>query len=79
MYFAGWVLTLLFIPWLADRFGRKWIFSVAIGAQVLVYGGIMVSSSLTLTLILMFCFGMINTARTNVGWVFLMELLPKQK
>jgi len=76
--FLGWCTSLLFLPSLADRVGRKWIVLVGQGVQLLTFPVLLQSQSLYLTLVTMFVFGLCTTARCSIAFVYWMELLPQR-
>ena len=78
MYFVGWAATVLIIPTLADKTGRKWWFVSNVIICGLTMVGFMLSKSLTFTIVLMFIAGAMNSGRVMVGFVFGQEFLtPK--
>ena len=76
MYFAGWSCSLLFVPLLSDKFGRKRIFIAAVAATVLCMVGTMLSHSLVLTDVLIFLVGVLSSGRIMVGYVYGSEFCP---
>lgn len=75
MYFAGWTVTILFIPLLADKIGRRWIFFISVVITWAALWGIYLSKSLTMTISMMFLAGAMNSGRVMVGFVFASEFL----
>ena len=75
--FVGWAATLLWLPAIADRKGRKMIFWVGQVIDLGLFTGLMLTHDLVVMIILFFCFGAMSSIRVNVGYVYLMELLPK--
>ena len=47
--------------------------------QLILYTLLMVCTSHNLMILIIFCFGMNSSIRINVGFVYLMELMPKKK
>ena len=78
MYFVGWVSTLVFVPRLSDRYSRKKVFAVGMVADWVLFIAMFLNSSLDLMIVICFLFGMATTCRLNVGFVYLMELMPKR-
>lgn len=70
MYFAGWACTVLIIPTLADKTGRKWWFTPSMMITGLSMVGFFLSGSLDLSIGLMFIAGAMNSGRVMVGFVF---------
>jgi hypothetical protein len=52
MFFAGWAATVLFVPLLADKIGRKWIFFFSVLLTWIVFGSFLASKSITTTIVL---------------------------
>jgi MFS family permease len=70
MYFAGWAFTVIWVPLLADKVGRKWWFT---GSTIIVFFtmiGFVLSPSLLISIILMFVAGAMNSGRVMVGFVY---------
>ena len=75
--FIGMAVTLLWLPSIADRKGRKNVYWLGMACQLLLYTGLMFTRSLTMMIVLFFLFGMLSSIRLNVGYIYLMEVLPK--
>ena len=69
-FFIGWTSTLLFVPYYADKRGRKWIYFVSVLATTLLMIGLSLSKSVNVTITLMFFLGVFNSGRTMVGYVY---------
>ena len=76
-FFLGWSLTLLWVPRLADIYGRKYIFAIGQIFGAILYSILMVTDSLNVTIAVSFLCGMLNSVRVNIGYVYLIELMPK--
>ena len=76
MQFAGWAVAALFIPRLADIYGRKKMYFISMLCHGLIYFGIVMSRSLKLTTALMFFLGMAGAGRASVGYLYMLELTP---
>ena len=76
--FIGMAVTLLWLPSIADRRGRKQVFWLGMACQQLLYTGLMLTHSLAVMIVLVFLFGMLSSVRLNVGYIYLMEVLPKK-
>jgi hypothetical protein len=75
MYFAGWATTILVIPLMADKTGRKWWFTGCIAVTALTFVGFFLSKSLPLSIALMYIVGAANSGRVMVGFVLGQEFL----
>ena len=76
MYFAGWSSSLLFVPLLSDKYGRKRIFIAAVAATLVCMVGCILSRSLVLTDALIFMVGVLSSGRVMVGYVYGSEFCP---
>ena len=78
-FFIGWVCTLLWMPNLADKYGRKY----PVWASWIVISICEVVMLLTKSIVVMSCMNFIQGAvaslRVNVGYVYLVEMMPKSK
>ena len=75
MFFAGWSTTVLFIPFASDKIGRRLIFLISIICVALIMAGLLFSTSVNLTIALMFFEGALTSGRTMVGYVYINEFL----
>lgn len=75
MYFAGWASTVLIVPTMADKTGRKFWFVISTFLTFCTMIGFMLSRRLNLTIGLMFLAGAANSGRVMVGFVFGQEFL----
>ena len=75
-FFLGWIVTILWVPGMSDKNGRKkfWITGVAI--NLILYTMLMTCTSLNQMICVLFGFGMNTSLRINVGYIYLMELMP---
>ena len=73
MFFVGWSCTVLFLPLISDRIGRKWIFSFSMIGVAACMAGLLFSRNINLTIFLMFMEGALTSGRTMVGYVFINE------
>lgn len=78
-YFGGWAATILFIPMLSDKYGRKQLFFWALVVSVItMFLMIFVSGNFYFTMGLMFISGMATSGRTTIGFIYAGEFLaPK--
>jgi OCT family organic cation transporter-like MFS transporter 4/5 len=76
IYFAGVVVTILFIPIMSDRcFGRRNIFLILFAIFILAFIGLIVSKNLIETYVFLFIMGACFAGRIVVGITYLLELL----
>lgn len=77
-YFIGWCLTLLWVPHFGDLLGRKKLFWACMLCQIFLYVAMLLTKSLIGMTLVIGGFGVFNSIRVNIGFVYLMELLPKK-
>jgi len=75
--FIGWSLGCLLISPYADAYGRKGPFLSAVFIQFFVWILILLCYNLYATYLLLFIFGLCIAGRYTVGFVFLVESIPK--
>mmetsp|Transcript_40669 Transcript_40669/g.53345 ORF Transcript_40669/g.53345 Transcript_40669/m.53345 type:complete len:141 (+) Transcript_40669:476-898(+) len=78
MVFIGWVITLAFVPRLSDKYNRKKIFLAGMYIDWLLFIAMFFTTSLDLMIVVTFLFGLATTIRVNVGFVYMMELMPRR-
>ena len=76
-FFVGWCATMLWIPNLGDKYGRKKLFWIGMVIMAVCNGVQCFTKSLVAMSISIFTTGMVSSIRANVGYVYLMELLPR--
>jgi MFS family permease len=77
MFFAGAFLGSLFLPRLADIYGRRPIYLFGLCLYACTAITYPFSKSLKLNFVLIFLGGISESARYYVGFVYLQELVPK--
>ena len=75
-WFIGWCATLLWLPSFGDKYGRKKLVWLASVCNVCLYIGLFLTKSLVVMCLIMASFGALNSLRINIGYVFMMEMLP---
>ena len=78
-FFVGWITTLFFLPRLADRYGRIWVWRGGMVAQLIAYTIILFTHNLNVMIGAIGLIGACSTARCNVGFVVMLEYLPSSK
>lgn len=76
MYQFGWAMGCLFVPRLGDVLGRRLPFFISLGCSVLVYLGLILSQNILLTMTLFFFLGLSTPGKSNIAYVYLLELVP---
>ena len=78
-YFLGWCSTLLILPPIADRNGRKKIFFIGMCLNMVVMIFIMASTNYWFTIASIFAGGMLSSIRQSIGYTYFLELIPMEK
>jgi MFS family permease len=76
VYFGGWCSSLLWMPQLSDRIGRKTMFVYSLAMSVVLYTVMMFTRSFKMMVLSIFLQGFFNSAKIGVGWPYLIELVP---
>jgi len=79
MQFVGWAISAGITPRLSDIHGRKPIFLASMGLQLIALIGIYISRNVWLTISLIFVFGTGGVGRSSISYLYMQELLPKEK
>jgi len=77
-FWIGFITTMLWLPRLSDVHGRKKIFCFGVVVSALLYTVVVFSKNYYLTITAIFLFGVTNTIRTIIGYVYMTELMPKK-
>ena len=75
-YFIGWCCTLLWLPAMADRYGRKRLYWLGVFINLCIYTGMLFTTNLTAMTVLFSLFGSVCSLIIQVGYVYLTELMP---
>lgn len=78
LFAMGHVSSLLIVPHLADKLGRKWIYTVSRLVDCLCFVALLVSRSYTLSAAALTILGVCTAGRLNVGNVYLSEWFPRR-
>lgn len=78
LMYSGTLLTVLWVPAVADRYGRKWVVVVSYLLFVAAVGVIGCSSNLNALYAALFVVGMTFPGRIIVGLNFLIEYFPQR-
>ena len=78
-FFLGWCCTMLWLPRLSDKHGRWKMFTAGMIIDTVLYTTLLWARNLNVMIAVMFAFGLITSIRLNVGFTYLMELVPKNK
>lgn len=79
LQFVGWALSAFITPRLADVYGRKIIFLVSMGIQLVSLIGIFISRNWVVTAILIFVFGTGGVGRSSISYLLMQEYLPSNR
>lgn len=75
--FLGWSCSLLWMPAIADKRGRKNVFWMTMIFSIFLYIGMLFTTHLYVMIAIFFTFGFLSSFRITVGYIYLMELMPK--
>jgi len=78
MFFLGWCVTLLWMPRLGDVYGRKKLILWDNFISLTMYLGVLVAPNIYVLAGLLFAWGFFASVRTNIGYCYLIELMPKK-
>ena len=78
-YFIGYAVTLLWLPLLADKYGRRKFFIAGAIIDLLFYTLIMLTRSVHMMIAISFLEGLAASCTQAVGYVYIMELLPQSR
>lgn len=78
MYFIGVISTLLFVPAIADKCGRKWVFTVTILLSAIAQLALVVTGNIYEAYVYLFLIGSTFAGRIVVGLNYTLEFnLPE--
>lgn len=76
MYFVGWVTGAMITPRLSDLYGRKRVLLFSMIGLNSIYLGLILSTSINVTIALMCFLGFFSVGRASVGYLYMQELTP---
>ena len=79
MFFLGYSISSLFVPRLADLYGRRPVLLLNLLVQVVIQCALIFSTSFSLTSFLLFAMGLCASGRMQVSYVYLCEFLTETK
>jgi len=77
--FSGYTTSLLWMPRLSDKYTRKTIFAAGAVFDLCLLIALLGCKSIDSMIVLCFLIGVAIPSRYHIGFVYLMELLPKSK
>ena len=77
-FFIGWASSLLWMPRLADIYGRRKCYIIAMVADTLLYANLLYTSNINVAIATIFSAGFFASFRVGVGFIYLMELVPSK-
>ena len=78
MVFVGWFVTLPWLPRISDMYSRKWVFTAGMIIDWFLFIVMFFTTRIEWMIVVTFVFGLATTIRVNVGFVYMMELMPKR-
>ena len=79
MFFFGWTITSTFVPYLSDKYGRKWPLFISIAFQCVLQSLMLLSGSIHVTIAIYFFIGMCAAGRVAISTTYLNELVLEKK
>lgn len=76
--FAGSAVACVFLPYLADKIGRRPIYYAVQFLHIPVFIAAIYATNLTMIFTVSFFMGFLLVGKMTVGYVFLMEIVPEQ-
>jgi MFS family permease len=76
-YFIGWAATLLWMPRFGDVWGRKRMYIVGKLTDLFVFITIFFTTDINVMIAAFFFFGAFTSLRVNVGYNYLVEMVPR--
>ena len=78
VFYLFWSVSLLFVPRLADKYGRKWLYTSSRVIEAFLYIAAMVTSDYWTMVGLMSAMGLAAAGRMNVQAVYMQEWVPRK-
>ena len=78
-YFLGWVMTLLWVPALADIYGRARLFQLGMVLDLILMTTCMMTTSLNVMIVSVFLIGVCSSLRVTLGYIYMMEFIPMNR
>lgn len=78
-FFIVWCLSLLWIPRLADVYGRKNLFRIAQVIDFLLFTGMLLTNSLNVAIAIIFSIGFTTSIRLAAGYIYMLEFIPQRR
>jgi MFS family permease len=63
---------------MGDVYGRRWPYIVCMAASQVVYLILILSQNINLTTLMFFLLGLSTPGKSNVSYIYLLELIPKK-
>ena len=75
----GWCTTMLWVPRLADKYGRKWIFCGGMAGNLFFFTIMLMTHNVNVMIFVIFCIGALQSIRVSIGFVYFIELMPTKR
>ena len=69
---------MLWLPTLSDKYGRWIFYSSGVALDSMIYLMVSLLSNIDFAIVAIFVYGILTSIRMNIGFVYLMELVPRQ-
>ena len=77
-FMLGFAATLLWLPMFADKYGRKKYFRFSLMMDLILYTWMIMTRSYHSMLVILTILGGLNSLRSQVGFIYLIELNPRK-
>ena len=78
-YLLGWALGCLVVPRLGDLYGRRIPYAASMAASLVIHLGFILSQNTLLTMVLFLLLGATCPGKSNIAYVYMLELVPKNR
>ena len=78
LFWLGWCCTILWVPRYADIYGRKYLVAYNNLVSLVLYLGTLFAPSVYVLGAILFVQGLFNSIRTNIAFLYMIELMPKK-
>jgi MFS family permease len=74
----GWSISVLWLPSLADVYGRMWLYRISVLITLVVFSLIFFINNIYGIIVIMGIIGFFSAVRVQIGYVYMMEFVPLQ-
>ena len=77
-WFIGVAITALWVPRIADKKSRKLFQGFSVCVDFCLFTTLLFAENYALMVFVLFCMGLTNPIRVQIGWVYLLELVSTE-